>query len=235
MKKAYEKNELWFAITWIIIYVVVMGNLRGNLGDDSPFTALALFIIAAVLTIFIVKNELAKKYGFTGVPDAKRYLYYIPFVLLCSVNFWFGVSMHYEMPYQIFAIVSMALVGYVEEIVFRGFLFRAIEKDSETQAIIITAVTFGAGHIVNLLTGHAGLETWLQIAYAIAIGFAFAMFFYKSGSLIPCIITHSAIDVASRFSGESSQTQDIIAAVFLIIVAGGYALYLHWKVEKTEI
>lgn len=193
MKKAYEKNELWFAITWIIIYVVVMGNLRGNLGDESPFTTLALFIISAVLTIFFVKNGLTEKYGFVRVSDAKKYLYYIPFVLLCSVNLWFGVSIHYEVPYQIFAVVSMALVGYVEEVVFRGLLFRAIEKDSETQAIIITAVTFGAGHIVNLLTGHAGLETWLQIAYAIAIGFAFTMFFYKSGSLIPCIIDMSSL------------------------------------------
>lgn len=27
MKKFYEKSEIWFAVTWIIIYVVVMGNI----------------------------------------------------------------------------------------------------------------------------------------------------------------------------------------------------------------
>ena len=35
MKKFYEKSEIWFAVMWIIIYVVVMGNLRNNFGDDS--------------------------------------------------------------------------------------------------------------------------------------------------------------------------------------------------------
>ncbi len=28
MKKFYEKSEIWFAVTWIIIYVVVMGNME---------------------------------------------------------------------------------------------------------------------------------------------------------------------------------------------------------------
>lgn len=33
MKKFYEKSELWFSITWIIIYVAIMGNLRNNSYD----------------------------------------------------------------------------------------------------------------------------------------------------------------------------------------------------------
>ena len=38
MKKFYEKSELWFSITWIIIYVAIMGNLRNNFGDESIFS-----------------------------------------------------------------------------------------------------------------------------------------------------------------------------------------------------
>lgn len=41
MKKFYEKSETWFAITWIIIYVVIMGNLRSNFGDESPYSLAA--------------------------------------------------------------------------------------------------------------------------------------------------------------------------------------------------
>ncbi len=41
----------------------------------------------------------------------------------------------------------------------------------------ISAVTFGVGHIVNLLTGHGSVDTVLQMGYAIAIGFAFVMCF----------------------------------------------------------
>lgn len=232
MKKFYEKSEIWFAVMWIIIYVVVMGNLRNNFGDESPYSMLGVLIISAILTLFIVKNRLTEKYGLVLCSDSKKYLYFIPFVLLGTVNLWFGISMHYDLHHQIIAVITMAIVGYVEEIIFRGLLYKAIEKDNMKKAIIISAVTFGAGHIVNLLTGHGSVDTILQMAYAIAIGFAFAMCFYKSGSLIPCIITHSIVNLTSKFSNHniSEQTESYWnygATVFIILVAGAYALYLR--------
>lgn len=94
---------------------------------------------------------LSEKYGLVHPSECKKYLIFIPFVLLGTVNLWFGVSMHYDLYHQISAVITMAIVGYVEEIIFRGLLYKAIEKDNVKQAIIISAVTFGAGHIVNLL------------------------------------------------------------------------------------
>ncbi len=234
MKKLYEKSEIWFAVLWIIIYVLVMGNLRNNFGDASPYPLIGLLVIAIAITSFIVKNKLGVKYGLVGLSDVKKYLYFIPFVLLATVNFWFGVSMHYDLLHQTFSVITMGLAGYVEEIIFRGLLFKAIEKDSVKKAIIISSVTFGAGHIINLLTGQATADTFFQIGYAIAIGFAFVMVFYKSGSLIPCIITHSVVNITSKFSCENisavSNIWDYITALFIIVVAGGYALYLHKRV-----
>lgn len=227
MKKFYEKSELWFSITWIIIYVAIMGNLRNNFGDESIFSLLGVLIIAAILTIFILKNNLKEKYGLVLCKNAKRFLYFIPFVLLCSVNLWFGAVMHYDLPHQIIAMITMLLVGYTEEVIFRGLLFKAIEKDSIKQAIVISAVTFGIGHIVNLLTGQDTIATILQVAYAIAIGFSFVMCFYKGGSLIPCIVTHSIINMTSKISiHNEDQMWSYISAIFIIVVAGSYALYL---------
>ena len=232
MKKFYEKSEIWFAVTWIIIYVVVMGNLRSDFGDDSIFSFLGLLVIAEVITWFISKNKLQEKYGFIKVNDYKKYLFFIPFIILMTVNFWSGFSIHYSLKGQVIAVLTMALVGYVEELIFRGLLFKAIEKESTNRAIIISAVTFGVGHIVNLLTGNASVDTFLQMAYAIAIGFAFVMVFYKSKSLWPCIITHSVIDITSTFSGESTRIRDIVISIIIIIVAGGYALYLCKKTTE---
>lgn len=236
MRRFYEKSEIWFAVTWIIIYVVAMGNLRNNFGDESLFSMVGVLIIAAILTVFIVENRLTEKYGLVRCLDGKKFLYFIPFVLLCSVNLWFGVSMHYDLFHQISAVMTMVLVGYVEEIIFRGLLYKAIEKDNVKQAIIISAVTFGAGHIVNLLTGQGSVDTVLQMIYAIAIGFAFVMCFYKSRSLVPCIVTHSIINLTSKFSNHRITEQaeafwNYGATVFMLLVAGAYALYLS-KVYK---
>lgn len=238
MKKFYEKSEMWFAVIWIIIYVVIMGNLRNNFGDESPLSMLGVLLIAVILTVFMVKNKLTEKYGLVRCKDSRKYLYFIPFILLCTVNLWFGVSLHYDVFHQIIAVLTMLIVGYVEEMLFRGLLFKAIEKDSVKQAVIISAVTFGAGHIVNLLTGQASLDTFLQMMYAIAIGFAFVMIFYKSGSLLPCIITHSVINITSKFSNhniseQAEQFWNYGATVFIIVIAGAYALYLR-RINKQN-
>ena len=47
----------------------------------------------------------------------------------------------------------MLCVGFAEEVIFRGFLFRAMEKDNVKTAIIGSSVTFGLGHVLNLVNG----------------------------------------------------------------------------------
>ena len=238
MKKIYEKSEIWFAVAWIIVYVVIMGNLRTLFGDESLYSLAAILAIAGALTAFIFRNELTEKYGLFLWTDSRKYLYFIPFILLCTVNLWFGVSMHYSVGQQIVAVMTMGLAAYVEEVIFRGLLYRAIEKDSVKQAIVISAVTFGAGHIVNLLTGQGSLDTFLQMGYAIAVGFAFVMVLYKSGSLVPCILTHAIINMTSKFSNHtiSERTETLWgygSFMFIVLVAGGFALYLR-GVPKAE-
>ena len=47
MKKLYEKSEITFAILWIVVYTVCIGNLR-RLGDDSPVLMISLIVICAL-------------------------------------------------------------------------------------------------------------------------------------------------------------------------------------------
>ena len=126
----------------------------------------------------------------------------------------------------------MINVGFIEEIIFRGFLFVSMSQNSIKSAIVVSSITFGIGHIVNLLNGGDFVPTLLQVFYAIAIGFLFTIMFYKSKSLIPCIIVHAVFNSLSIFSVEnSSMTLDIITAVFLCVVSIGYAL---WILNKTK-
>ena len=63
------------------------------------------------------------------------------------------------------------------------------QKKSVKKAIIISTLTFGIGHIVNLFNGQDTLNTIIQIIYALSLGYLFVMIFYKSNSLVPRIIT----------------------------------------------
>jgi membrane protease YdiL (CAAX protease family) len=121
----------------------------------------------------------------------------------------------------------MALVGFVEEMIFRGFLFRALlKKDGPKGAVIVSAVTFGIGHIVNILAGMDLAENLIMVVFAIAWGFVFTMVYYKSGSLFPCIIAHAVVDVLSMLSRETAwgATANIGA---VIVIGLAYSLWLR--------
>jgi membrane protease YdiL (CAAX protease family) len=97
----------------------------------------------------------------------------------------------------------MAAAGYVEEIIFRGFLFRAMAKDSLKSAVIVSAVTFGAGHIVNLANTADTLGVLLQVGYAMAVGLLYTVLVYRGGSLWPCILSHMFVNASSVFAAEN--------------------------------
>lgn len=114
---------------------------------------------------------------------------------------------------------------------FRGFLFRILlKKDPAPVAITISAVTFGIGHIVNLLAGQASLETVVQVLFAISWGFIFTFVFYKSGSLLVCIVVHGMVDVLSKFAAsDENMTGAYIYITATIVIAIVYCLYLNRK------
>ena len=227
MKKFYDKKELLFAILLIVAYCVIISPLKANYGYASVEMLVGLTVFALGIYLFVSKYGLKEKYGLASWPkDCRRYLYFIPMWILCTGNIWGGFAFEHQGIKQLIAILSMILVGFVEEMLFRGFLFRALlSKNSTTSSIIITSLTFGIGHIINLFTGQASLETIVQIFFAIAWGFIFTMVCYKSGSIIPCIIAHSIIDVLAECA-VYNPTADWIYVISTIIVSILYCTYL---------
>ncbi len=234
MRKLYEKREILFAVLWIIAYCFVMAPIKGEFGYASVVMLLVLFFFAAGITIFVKRNHLEAKYGLDKWPgNTKRYLYFIPMWILATGNLWDGFAPSYQGMAQVIAVLSMILVGYVEEMLFRGFLFRAmLSKDNTATAIVVSSVTFGMGHIVNLIAGQASFETAVQIVFAVSWGFILTMVCYKSGSILPCIIAHAMIDVFSLLSTDNAAA-DWIYIGATIITAIVYCIYLS-RIKKPE-
>ena len=238
MTKMYQKSEITFAILWIVIYTVGMGTLQNNFGLDSLWHMLGLIVISAAIFLFVKKNGLMEKYGLAGwAKNSRAMLWFIPLWLLSCLNLFSGFQPDYPVPGLIYAAVSMTLVGFTEELIFRGFLFKAMLKDGNVKAaVIVSSVTFGMGHIMNLFTGHDLVETLNQVVFAVAVGFVFTLVFYKSGSLLPGILAHSFIDVTSVFApDEGSQLMNLILHIVTIVVSAAYCLYLGKGVETPAI
>ncbi|MCI9432632.1 MAG: CPBP family intramembrane metalloprotease [Oscillospiraceae bacterium] len=230
MKRLYGKNELGFALLWIGVYCTAVVPLRGAFGDESPVMLLGLAVIAGGILAFVKACRLEKKYGLVKWRGkAADYLFFLPLLVLTTGNLWGGVRMAYGGAAQVYAVLSMLLVGFIEELIFRGFLFRALlEQEAPPVAVTISAVTFGVGHIVNLLTGRGGLETLVQVVFAAAWGFLFTFVFYKSGSLLMCIAAHGLVDVFAKFAvADGGSGYGYITATVLTAVL--YCAYLSRK------
>lgn len=230
MKKLYEKNELTFALSWIMIYCAASIPVRGSFGDESIVMLIELAAIAAGIFAFIKRHHLEEKYGLTKWSgNAKDYLFFLPMLFLMTGNLWGGVEAAYRGRAQLFAVLSMLLVGFIEEVIFRGFLFRVLlKRDSARVAITISAMTFGIGHLVNLFTGQGGTESLIQVFFALAWGFAFTFVFYKSGSLWVCIIVHGLVDVFAKFAVHESNA-GYVYVIVTVIVSVFYCVYLKRK------
>ena len=242
MKKLYEKNELTFAIVWIVVYCVLQSLANPlNKAIGVAYAASAAFCVlqTVVLFAFIRKNHLQKRYGLCKSPvPACRFLYYVPLIILASGNLWNGFAINYSPAEMACRIVCMLCVGFLEEVIFRGLLFKAIAKDNIKSAIVISSVTFGVGHIINLVNGSGmdPLNNLCQIVFAIAVGFLLVTVFYRGGSLLPCILVHSAINTLGTFANDMNLTTEthLLHLATLIVIAVAYTLILTRTLPKAQ-
>ena len=242
MKKLYAKSEIWFAVAWIIAYVVLASagdNISADLGIEKIVTLPILIAMSAILYFFVRKNGLTEKYGLCKPKlPAPKMLFYAPILVLLTANLWYGIALNLSPVETALYILSMFCVGFLEEMIFRGLLFQAMAKEGVKSAIIVSSITFGIGHIVNLINGSGAelLPNLLQVLYAVAIGFAFVMIYCKTKSLMPCILTHSVFNGLSAFANEAAMTpqRQIISGSLLAVIAGGYALYLALAVKEEN-
>ena len=227
MRKFYETKPVLFAILWIVVYVVLIAPLRGRFGDGSLQMLLGLVAISAAMLAVIRLLGIQKELGMTRwLQNGRALLWLLPMWVLSTGNLWGGVSLRYDAITSVMAVLSFLLVGVAEEIIFRGFLFNGMRKTGRlTVAIVVSAITFGMGHIVNLLTGHATAETLVQMIFAVAWGFLFTFAYLKGGSLLPCIAIHGLIDAFSVFARDNAAA-DWAYIIATVVIAVIYCLYL---------
>ncbi|MBE6633268.1 MAG: CPBP family intramembrane metalloprotease [Ruminococcaceae bacterium] len=233
MKRLYDKNPILFAVAWIVAYCALMsvGDVASAaVGMEKSITLPVALLLSAVLLVFLKKNDLLEIHGLCAPKrGAGRMLWYFPVLLMLTANLWYGVAWTRGVAETALYLFTMLCVGFLEEIIFRGLLFNAMRRDSLVAAVIISSVTFGIGHILNLVNGSGAelIPNLLQVVYATAAGLMFVMLYCRSGSLIVCIASHGLFNALSAFSKEApTLNAQILSCVALTAITGGYAVYL---------
>lgn len=228
----FKREFALFAILTSVYFLLI--NSANKLSDiiNIPDSINALVGIAFPLGViaYLKNKNLLSYYGLSSLKklDYKNLLFCLPMIIVAMVNLRYGIYINHSY-LQILLLSLEALgVGFAEEILFRGFLMKAIMNKSSAAAIRVSGIAFGMIHIFNLLYGADTVATLAQVVYATSLGLMFSMFFYKTDNIIPCIICHGIINMTHTFLPKDlSLTQMCTGWVMFIIPSVFYACYLY--------
>ncbi len=139
-------------------------------------------------------------------------------------------------------IACIAIVGPVlEELIFRGAITRALlARYNPTTAIILSGVIFGVFHLNPA-----------QVVSAMLYGFLIAWMYYRTASLLPCILIHvinNSLSVYLMLNYPNvktmnelvggNQTYYLLTGIFAVILAVGLYLmsrtHIPYSWKKSE-
>ncbi|MGZ6388884.1 MAG: CPBP family intramembrane glutamic endopeptidase, partial [Ktedonobacterales bacterium] len=133
------------------------------------------------------------------------------------------------------------LVGFVEEVYFRGLMLQALKPRGLWLAAIVTSILFGATHALNVLGAASPLYTALQVGYAFALGLLFAALVLVTRLIWPVILAHFLTNLGaylnSAAGGPISTTvtaTDYAMTASVVVVFTAYAVYLLMSKRNSE-
>ena len=161
------------AMTWYVLLLNI-----------PAYDAVPLSTIGAVVTLFAFKKYLSwyaedseslsfrGKMQMMGIGWAVSAIYFLAIIVcLFLCGYYRIVTVEFDVASQLSWLSLFLLVGVVEEVIFRGILFRLIaDKWNIAVGLTTSSLLFGLAHL-----GNPGATLWAALAIALASGWLFGM------------------------------------------------------------
>jgi len=228
-----KKYSLQCAVAALLFYFaqnIILSLLTGSFNIEQNVSQIISYLFALILLALLIMNrERAVYFGCCGIKTVKekrKIYFYLPLLLIPAVNLLYLPPARQIITSDIFMAVCAGIyISIIEELIFRGFLFRAVEERLNTKrAVVISSITFGLFHLVNLTSEPLEL-VFLQVVCAAAIGISLAVVFHITQSLLPCITIHALTDITAFLFAENVRFEiECTAAVIIILTAVFYGM-----------
>ena len=238
------------AMTWYVLLLNI-----------PAYAAVPLSTIGAVVTLFAFKRYLSwyaedgeslpfrgkmRMMGIGWAVAAVNFLAIIVCLFLCG--YYRIVTVEFDVASQLSWLSLFLLVGVVEEVVFRGILFRLItDKWNIAVGLTTSSLLFGLAHL-----GNPGATLWAALAITLASGWLFGMAYayhqtiwvpigmhwawnYLEGGVFGCAVSGAPLDyqplITPRISGPDILTGGAFGPeASIICVALGIVLSIVYTV-----
>ena len=229
-----DDNLAWgsYLVLGVLAFLIIPGVVGYVLLLNIPaYAAVPLSTIAAVATLYAFKKYLswyvedgenlsfggkARMMGVGWAVSVVNFLASIVCLFLCGC--YRIVNVEFDVASQLSWLSLFLLVGVVEEVIFRGILFRLIaDKWNIAVGLTTSSLLFGLAHL-----GNPGATLWAALAIALASGWLFGMAYayhrtiwvpigmhwawnYLEGGVFGCAVSGTPLDyrplITPRISG----------------------------------
>lgn len=234
-----QRHPFWFVAilqaTVILVYLVLGTIAHFTNMSNLALEGIANSILSIIVVILLSIMGWWRLVGFRAPNQPTDLLYFVvPFVPVV-VSLVVGIEMKYSLVLLLLLIVTL-LVGFAEEVIFRGLMLNALKPRGAWTAAIVTSLLFGLSHSLNVLSGKNLADVVVQILYALAIGFAFAALVLKKGILWPLVLAHFLIDfTAMNGRTDFSPAWNGILGVSITFVLGSYGLFVMLQKPNVKV
>ncbi|WP_217924458.1 CPBP family intramembrane glutamic endopeptidase [Miltoncostaea oceani] len=211
-------------------------------GNIIRVTLPALCLIALVQVVALSRSGCGAQIGLRK-PIALTWLLGLPLgFVIVSIALQGGFLNIRDIDAQTMLIflTAIVLIGFIEEITFRGFLFTYLsERYPDAITVVVSSVLFGVAHAIALVGGSAALGTLTQIAGTTLFGLLLGILRLRSGSLVLGIALHIGWNFAVLSGKPMSPFVEpvfvqLAGGVFLVGLAAAVGLTVAYRLSRRS-
>ena len=213
----------------IVVCVVLGVGAANEILLTGPLVQVALvdLVLACAGILVLLYLSWWEKAGYRSWIRKRDLLLFIPPVAIALVPFANGIPATAPLTIVAFAALTL-LVGFAEELWFRGLILSSLLPVGIVRATAISAVCFALPHLLNVLGG-----TWdpaftvVDTVAAFGLGFTFAALRVRTGSIWPLVGVHALFDFTSivAIGGVVVHGQSLPLMVTSVIVGAAFVAY----------
>lgn len=243
-KRFWNRGGFWRALLLAAVYLGVYeligyllgfvdADIRGDEGSASYIffaVALPIFITAILLLLFAASvGWLKELFARQSLPGRRWMWTALIVILIINIGAFLSVDVEKAGWSLVLAWLFAGLcVGFVEELVTRGFVVNMMRKAQHREILVVLASAgiFAALHLTNLFTTGQGLgTTLLQVVYTFFFGVCMYLILRVTRTLIAPMLVHASTDPAiSLFGAHPSSGNPLILlgafSTYIVIVTG---------------
>ncbi len=208
---------------------IISGALTRRLGLPKQSLYLIGFVILTVISLaLLARMRWWKEIGFR--PLREYHLLWLPALplIVTLFEFFWGGSKSVPAATMVFLLVLTALNGFVEEVFYRGLMLRALVAKGIWRALAVPSLLFALTHLMNFLAGWNPERIVWQLGYSFALGFGWAAFALRTGTIWPLILIHFLNNFFSLWGADSLiQTADLslVSRVIMLSYMAAFTVY----------